>query len=194
MAKEREIGYDLEIQIAAVVPWIRERRWRVNTNDYVEIDQDMINTSLSDQSKRTAWVGALAADARAERDAYKRALERLEAKLTIEYLRPRGEQEKKPTMKEVDAYVGQQKSFMEMQEKLARADWQVNQLDSLVRGALAHRIEGAVAIATNLRRELDAADPGRRVERTHEREEEYGRIRRERVADTDRSSERRPRR
>jgi len=168
MAKKQEIdeSFPLKIKLAD------GRIWEIETGDYVRIDERDLNEGLIEQPRKVAWINAIYAGARLERNRIKRALDKLEAKLRKRAIDDLGD-DKKPTEKAIDAWIQEQSEYEVAWERVERADWELGMINAVKEG-LRDRRDSLVALNLNSRREWEQ-DPGKSVahQRARELDEDY---------------------
>lgn len=150
------------------------RVWEIETGDYVSIDALDLDEGLIEQPRKVAWINAIYAGARLERNRIKRALDKLEGKLRKRAIEDLGD-DKKPTEKAIDAWIQEQAEYEVAWERVEKADWELGMINSVKEG-LRDRRDSLVALSLNSRREREQ-DTGKTVaaQRARELDEEYKR-------------------
>jgi hypothetical protein len=143
--------------------------WKVKPIPFVETDIVNINEDMSQHAAKVAWIGALYADAKYERERLKGVRDQVEGGIILEYLSSLSPDGKRPTGQAAEAYVPQQQAYIGADLAYLDMARTVDRLDGM-RTALEHRMQLMVSIASNKRREMDGGDPGRLTERIHEKE------------------------
>lgn len=161
-----------------VVPFDRGKTWRGRLDEDLSINEKAINIELAEHPAKFAWWASLHVLARARRDDIKRKFGLLYYELKAEYVKKLPVTEKKPTKDMVDEYVETHKRYQEMEVQLLDAGTDVEKL-YVAREAMTQRRDSLIAMATNLRRELDV-DPGRKAEHASRLERDYDEQRNER--------------
>jgi hypothetical protein len=129
------------------------KTWKVNFYDEVTIDDRNIDTELADHPAKFALWATMHSDAKDAIAFIKLKMDRLEGDLFEEY-KHGGEGEKKPTDKEVAARISQNRKYRELEDDKLKWEKVVDRLQS-ARDAMTHRRDMLVALATNIRRQMD---------------------------------------
>ncbi len=143
-----------------------------NLHDELAIDEKLINDELKDQAAKYAWWATLHTMARGKRDELKRKLDLLEAELDGEIRRKLQESGEKATERVIGTQLLQTARYQKLQQQYAEAQQQETVL-AVAREAFMQRKDMVVAIATNLRHELDA-ETSQRLDRMLARDRERG--------------------
>lgn len=130
------------------------KTWKVNFYDEVMIDDTSIDTELAEHPAKFALWATMHAEAKDAVAIIKLKMDRLEADLVDEYKNDVVEGGKKPTDKEVSARVSQNRKYREFEDDKLKWEKVVDRLQA-ARDAMTHRRDMLVALATNIRRQMD---------------------------------------
>lgn len=148
--------------------------WRINFYDEVVVDERKINQELAEHPAKFALWATMHGEAK-ERVAYlELERDRLESDLGNELVNDTPAGEKKPTEKQIELYVTGHEKYRKLENELLKVKALQERL-YIARDAMTHRRDVLVALATNLRREMDV-DLGRRASRIAETERERERV------------------
>jgi len=128
----------------------------LNTQARIDPDLEGLNQALADHPGRFAWWSVLETLARAQVDDLESQMELLNAELFDEYQRrltdPGGKG--KPTLDTIKGHVVQDPRYQEVTKLLLNARTDLNYV-SVGRWTMVHRKDSLLAIASNLRAEMD---------------------------------------
>jgi len=128
--------------------------WKINFYDDVVIDERNIDVELAEHPAKFALWATMHSEAKDAVAVLKLKMDRLEADLVDEHKNSVAAGEKKPTDKETAAYVVRHRKYRELEDDKLKQDKVVDRMQ-VARDAMTHRRDMLVALATNIRRQLD---------------------------------------